>query len=321
MRLASRDGNPISLRKVLAAAEFVGAGDLLVDNCGSDPAEVGPGSLFAACDATRDMVREAVRRGCAAVLSDTPVVGVAAPICYVPDSREALGRVCQALAGHPTRHMKVVGVAGSAGKTALSCLVAGVLHSAGASVGVLNSLGCLDGRDVDPYLRGIPESERLAQALAAMAANGCSHVVMAVAGEDIERRRIAGVEFDAACVTCIPDGLAGSARSAREEQWSRRLLGQLTPEGFAVLNADDPGSSSLVAGIDGPALTIGVDLPAEISATIVEQSISEQTFLLVAGGEMMPVTTRMIGRHHVRNCLAAAAVGLAYGFEDRKSVG
>ena len=42
---------------------------------------------------------------------------------------------------------------------------------------------------------------------------------------------------------------------------------------------------------------------------------SQQTFLLTAGSETVPVDTQMIGIHHIYNCLTAAAVGLAYGIE------
>ena len=54
---------------------------------------------------------------------------------------------------------------------------------------------------------------------------------------------------------------------------------------------------------------------AEITATALEKCISEQTFLLTAGSETIAVRTRMIGRHHVSNCLVAAAVGLTYGID------
>ena len=67
--------------------------------------------------------------------------------------------------------------------------------------------------------------------------------------------------------------------------------------------------------IDGPALTVGIDSPAEITGTPIEQFPSEQTFLITAGSDTMPVQTQMIGRHHIYNCLTAAAVGLAYGID------
>ncbi len=94
-----------------------------------------------------------------------------------------------------------------------------------------------------------------------------------------------------------------------------KLFDHLADEGFAVLNADDPGSAGYLRQLDGPVLTVGIEAAAEITATPVEQCLSEQTFLLTAGSETVPVRTQMIGTHHIYNCLAAAAVGLAYGIE------
>jgi UDP-N-acetylmuramoyl-L-alanyl-D-glutamate--2,6-diaminopimelate ligase len=54
---------------------------------------------------------------------------------------------------------------------------------------------------------------------------------------------------------------------------------------------------------------------AELTAVEIEHFVSEHTFLLTAGSETIPVRTKMIGTHHVYNCLVAAAVGLAYGID------
>jgi UDP-N-acetylmuramoyl-L-alanyl-D-glutamate--2,6-diaminopimelate ligase len=94
----------------------------------------------------------------------------------------------------------------------------------------------------------------------------------------------------------------------------------LHAEGFAVVNADDPIAASFLQGHDGPALTIGIDKTAEIMGTPIEQCASEQTFLITAGSDTLPVRTQMIGRHHIYNCLTAAAVGLTYGLELPKIV-
>ena len=94
-----------------------------------------------------------------------------------------------------------------------------------------------------------------------------------------------------------------------------KLLDYLAPEGFAVVNADDAIAVGYLRHFHGPALTIGIHKPAEITAAPVEQFPSEQTFLLTAGSETVPVRTRMIGTHHIYNCLTAAAVGLTYGLD------
>ena len=77
-----------------------------------------------------------------------------------------------------------------------------------------------------------------------------------------------------------------------------------------MLNADDPGSAGYLRQLGCPVLTVGIEAAAEIMATPIEQCSSEQTFLLTAGSETVPVRTQMIGTHHIYNCLTAAAVGL-----------
>jgi len=81
------------------------------------------------------------------------------------------------------------------------------------------------------------------------------------------------------------------------------------------LNADDPVCAEFLSELSSPALSIGIDAPCEISALPVEQFISEQTFLLSAGDETVPVRTQLIGRHNIYNCLMAAATGVTYGID------
>ena len=82
-----------------------------------------------------------------------------------------------------------------------------------------------------------------------------------------------------------------------------------------MINADDPAAAGFLHLLEGPVLTVAVRRAAEITGQLIERFPSEQTFLLRAGSETMPVRTRMIGDHHVYNCLVAAAVGLAYGID------
>ena len=231
-------------------------------------------------------------------------------------ARQAHGRACQAAAGNPSQQLHLIGVAGSHGKTTTSCLIAGVLTAAGYRTGVLGTLGYLDGSRLEAATESTPSPEQLAGLLARMVENGCSHAVMEVSHQALAESRLAGVSLDAACVTQVAaESLDehASLRTSRAEK--AKLFDHLTGEGFVVLNADDPGSASYVRELDGPALTIGIQSPAEITAVQIEESISEQTFLLIAGTDSIPVRTEMIGVHHIYNCLTAAAVGLAYGIE------
>jgi UDP-N-acetylmuramoyl-L-alanyl-D-glutamate--2,6-diaminopimelate ligase len=313
-------GHPIRLRQWLPEAELIGADDLCVASCACDSREVRPGDLFAALPGTtrdgHEFVVEAVGRGAAAVLAERRVAGVNLPFCLVPDARNAYGRVCQALAGNPSRDLRVVGITGTNGKTTTSHLVAGVLASAGYPVGVLGTLGAFDGTDAWPSSMTTPPAHELARWLGRTRANGCTHAVLEVSSHGLAQSRLAGIELDAACITNVRRDHLDYHGSIHDYRMTKcRLLEYLTGEGFAVINADDPISAAHLAQIGSPALTVAMRSAAEITAEIVERYLSEQTFLLTAGSETIPVRTRMIGTHHVYNCLVAAAVGLAYGID------
>jgi len=312
-------GRSVRLSELLPEAAWRGADDLWLQRCTCDSRRVQPGDLFVALAGSRhdghDFIEEAVRRGCAAVLSDRPVEA-AVPHCTVPDAREAYGRLCQALGGNPSRQLRVVGITGTNGKTTTSCLLAGVLSEAGYPVGLLGTLGYLDGRRIEPSTLTTPPADQLADYLTRMVENDCSHAVIEVSSHALDQSRTAGVRFDAACITNVRHDHLDYHRTQAEYLRSKaRLLEHLAPEGFAVINADDPGAAGLVSNFDGPVLTVGIEQPAEVTAVPVERFLSEQTFLLTAGSETIPVRTRMIGTHHVSNCLVAAAVGLTYGID------
>ncbi len=248
-----------------------------------------------------------------------PDIGHFAGLCTILPEAELLGayaKVCQKLAGNPSRQLKVIGITGTNGKTTTSCLLANILTTAGHKIGLTGILGYLDGADIEDSTSTTPPPDKLADLLARMVRNGCSHAVMEVSSHALDQSRVAGIQFDAVCVTNVSrDHLDYHGTISDYRLTKSRLFDYLAPEGFAVINADDPASGGYLRQLDGPVLTVGIRCQAEITATIIERHLSEQTFLLTAGSETVPVRTRMIGTHHVYNCLEAAAVALAYGLE------
>ena len=313
-------GHLVRLRTLLPEAEFIGPDDIGASGCAADSRRVEPGDLFVAIVGGRhdghDFVGEAVEQGCAAVLSQRPLPALPVPNCVVPDTRNAHSRICQALAGNPSQALKVIGVTGTNGKTTTSCLIASMLTTAGYKTGVLGTLGYLDGAGIEPATLTTPGPQKLATLLGRMVRHGCSHAVMEVSSHALDQSRVAGMRFDVACVTNVTrDHLDYHCTIHDYRLTKSKLFDHLPPEGLAVINADDPTSAGYLRRLDGPVLTVGMRSAAEITATMVEQHPSEQTFLLCAGSETIPVRTRMIGTHHVYNCLEATAVGLVYGIE------
>ncbi len=257
MQICPELGHAVSIRRLLPEAEIIGAGDVEISGCTCDARQVRGGELFAALVGSRhdghDFITEAAVRGCAAVLSERPPTDSALPWCLVPNARDAYGRLCQMLAGNPSQQLKLIGVTGTNGKTTTSCLIAGVLTAAGHQVGVLGTLGYLDGRIVERATHTTPPSDRLAGLLARMVRNGCTHAVMEVSSHALDQSRVAGARFDAACVTNVTqDHLDYHATLRSYRRTKARLFDHLTAEGFAVINADDRGSAGFLHGSMDP---------------------------------------------------------------------
>ncbi len=320
MQLSVQHSVGVSLRDAFPHATFFGDGDeIRVTSCTSDARSCQPGDLFVAIAGADDdghaEVHEAVRRGAAAVLAERLLVA-GVPVCVVEDTREAFGTICQALVGNPSRNLRVVGVTGTNGKTTVSMLLGAVFESAELPFGISTSLARGDGSQIKPAQCTTPDPPVLARLLARMAANGCGHAVMEVSSRALAERRPAGIELDAAVLTNLRrDHLDFHGSVLNYRRAKGRLFDLLKPEGFVVLNADDAASQSFQSQLDHPALTFGMRSPAEVTATVLERHLSEQTFLLSAGSESVPVRTRMIGDHHVYNCLAATSVALVMGLD------
>ena len=328
---------------MLPDALIQGADDIAFRGCACDSRRLKAGDLFVAVKGGEfdglNFIAEAVECGCAGVLCDRPIDDHVIPTILVENARAAHSKLCQHLAGNPSRLLKVIGVTGTNGKTTTACLIAGVLNHAGHKTGLIGTLGYFDGDDVVgqvsnlsedvgqisnlsgqvgnlSYTHTTPPPEKLAALLARMAENGCLHAVMEVSSHALAQSRVAGISYDAACVTNVTHDHLDYHPSLHDyRRTKKKLFEHLSPEGFAVVNADDPVAAGFLRNFDGPALTIGMETTAEIMGTPIEQCASEQTFLITAGNETLPVRTQMIGRHHIYNCLTAAAVGLTYGIE------
>ena len=307
----------LRLREILPHGRFFGTGDIRVRSCCSDPRICRPGDVYVAIvDADgdgHDEVDKAVERGAIAVVAER-LLPTRVPCCVVPDSREAYGHICQRLAGQPDQALRLVGVTGTHGKTTTAMLITAVLQAAERNVGVTCSLGYSDGQTTAMADAATPPSHELARWLAQMVVNGCSHGVVEVSSDALATRRLAGVSFDAAVLTNLRRDhldLHGSLVNYRRAK--QRLFDHLKPGGFAVINADDVASQSVVESLHVPLITIGIRAAAQLQAQVLERCSSEQTFLLTAGHECVPVRTRTIGDQFVYCCLSATAVGLVMG--------
>ncbi|QDU90213.1 MurE-like ligase [Pirellulimonas nuda] len=297
----------LHLAAALPGAQAVGSRQVRVTGCTCDPRKVRPGDAFIAIDGPQGDdcrgVQLAAKRGAAAVVAERLLPIGATPQFLVEDARHAFGALCHALVGHPTASMPTIAVTGSLGKSAVAALASSIISHAGAQPSL--SLGA------DTCLGSAAAAARW---LADTMVSGATHAVVEASGTQLAAGALLGASLDAVCVTNLKAdrGHGGQSPDAQRRQMLASLE-LLAPEGIAVLNADDPDCVRALAERDGPTVTFGVSPGADVSATLVERNASEQVFILHSGADSAAVRTEVIGDAHMQNCLAAAAIGLAYG--------
>ncbi len=312
----------IRLTQILPQAKFLGADEVLVQSCCGNWNEVEVNDLYVAIvgadDDGHDFVHDALAKGANAVVTERLLM-IDRPQIVVSDSRIAYAKICQALAGSPSQRMMTIGVSGSDGKTTTCHLIREILRQGGLQAGMCSS------NEVDHGVE--PRSDRVtsddqrtapyyADALSEMAINGCDAAILEFSSIELAQRSLDGVQFEIALLTNLRQAnldFHGTVENYRRMQ--KRILSRLKPDGMMVINVDDPGSHFLLQKEDLPALTIGIKQEAHVQGKLIEQYSSGQTFSISAGSDTVIVGSDIIGTQHIYNCLAAAAVGLAAGFD------
>ena len=107
-----------------------------------------PGDLYAALPGSRThgvaFAAAAAEAGAVAVLTDPTGAERAAatglPVLVIEDPRGSLGAVASLVYGHPTAHLQLIGITGTAGKTSTAYLVEAGLRAAGRVTGLIGTV-------------------------------------------------------------------------------------------------------------------------------------------------------------------------------------
>lgn len=311
----------VSLRRLFPASSFVGCADIHAFDVSECSRTCPPGAVFAALEGTRCSgtrhVAEAVRRGASAVLVDRPLPDVQVPQCVVSNVRLAYARLCDATAGYPARHLSLTGVTGTNGKSTVAWLLRSILREAGHQTGLLGTIEYDDGRSTEAASLTTPDARLLAGWMQRMRSAGTTHAAIELSSHALAQQRAGAVRLAAAVLTNVTQDHYDYHGTAREYRRAKAaVFDHCSPDVPVVVNLDDPGSRRLLDETPGhgPIITCSLNGPADCTATIREATLEGTTFdLKLPQADSSRVTTSLIGRHNVLNCLQAAAAAWHQG--------
>ena len=280
-------------------------GDLAVPVMGVsiDSRTLGVGEAFFAIQGHRldghAFLADAAGRGasCLVVHALHDDVPANVPLVLVEDTTRALGLLA---AWHRARFaIPVVAVTGSNGKTTTKELVAGVL---GARWHVLKPASSFNNQWGLPLtlLRLAPEHQALVVEIGTNRPGEVAYLA------EIARPTV-GVVTN---VAAVHTEFLGSLEGVREEKAA--LVRAVGPEGWVVLNADDPRVAGMAREAHGHVVAYGRAAGARVR--VAGEAVEDArglAFTLEADGARAPVRLAFAGGHNVVNALAAAAVGVA----------
>lgn len=295
------------------------SGDVDVTSVTADSRKARPGCCFIAVRGPsadgHDFIDDALAAGAAAVVSeDVSPPGGAGVWARVSDGAVAAGLLAQAFADWPARDLTLLGVTGTKGKTTFTYIARHILRQAGHPTGLIGTIRHdLGGREVESR-NTTPGPMELAELLAEMRSAGLTHAAMEVSSHALHQRRTAGLRFTAAAFTNLSgDHLDYHGDMADYQDAKATLFGDLSPDATAVLNADDPAAGTIAERTAARIVWYSLESPAELKATIHSQNAAGTTFGLHLDGRDVSISSRLLGRHNVYNCLAAAGCCLAAG--------
>ena len=241
-------------------------------------------------------------------------------LIHVNNSRKALGLMASQLYGNPSRHLKMVGVTGTNGKTTVTHLAKSLLEAQGLQVGLLGTVGYVYGKEHRVASHTTPAPVQLQEMLSEMMRSGTDVGVLEVSSHALALDRVAGCEFDIVVFTNLTQDHLDFHQTMADYFQSKLHLftdyvagGQKSGSKRALVNVDDPWASLILQQCPIPIWTFGIHAKADIQAEAIQLGMNGTQFVVTSPLGRMTITSQLVGEHNVSNMLAAIGIGLEMG--------
>ncbi len=224
---------------------------------------------------------------------------------------------------HPSRHMVIIGVVGSKGKTTLANLLWAALSGDGSKVGLIGTANIRIGHEerLNPYHMTMPGRHRMQKVLAEMRQAGCHYAVMEVPSEGQAQWRHVGIYFDMLIFTNVTRELMASHNYSLDilhehnkrvfaslSQKPKIVQGRLQPK-ILIANSDAEHFTQYFEHIADIKRSYSVTKKSDYRATRIETSPRGAKFVINKHSYHIPIP----GAINVSNAAGAIAAALELG--------
>ncbi len=298
----------------------IGNEDIDITGVNIDSRRIGKGHLFVAMVGTQvdghQFISKAIAQGAAAILCERLPEETSEGVTYVQvDSTEdAVGKVATLFYGDPSRHLKLVGVTGTNGKTTIATLLYNMFRKMGHKCGLLSTVCNYIEDEAIPTEHTTPDPIELNALLSRMVKAGCEYAFMECSSHAIAQKRIGGLRFAGGIFTNLTrDHLDYHKTFENYRDAKKAFFDSLSKNAFAITNADDKNGLVMVQNCKAQVKTYSIRQMADYRARILECHF-EGMYLEIDGNE---VGVQFIGKFNVSNLLAVYGAARMLGKEPQ----
>jgi len=234
----------------------------------------------------------------------------------VDDSTHAAATLAQEVHGNPASQLTNLAVTGTNGKTTTAFLVRSCIEQAGHKCGLIGTViyDTCSGQSYPAPLT-TPDYLEIAAKQQEMVRNGAKYMVIEASSHALSQNRLAQVDCQAAAFTNLAGDHLDYHKTPREYLAAKtRLFSALSPDATAVLNRQSPEAEQIARQTRARLLWYAIDQQADLAAHVQSMDTSGTVFALRYENQTSIVRTPLLGAYNVSNCLAAAGLCLAAGF-------
>lgn len=234
--------------------------------------------------------------------------------------------------GNPSKHIKVVGVTGTNGKTTVATLLYRLANALGYKAGLISTVHIMAGieeLDIETRSGTTPGVFELNKIFRVMAAKGCEYVFMEVSSHAADQGRTSGIRFTGGIFTNLTqDHLNYHKTFEKYFEAKRKFFKSLPKDAFALSNNDDEKGESILFGTKASQHYYGLSTGSDFEGEIVKSGIEGVEFNLYSKPKSIYKNPRMsdarikskkmLGRFNVYNLLSVWGAAWLLGFDMEK---
>ena len=274
-------------------------------------------------------IPEAIKNGACALMVEKDVPQrETMTVIKVPDARYALGILADRFYDCPSNKLRVVGIAGTNGKTTTTYLAGQILREAGKKTALLGTISYQLGDKVLPAPWTTPPSLELQSMFKELVEDDFDSVVMEVTSHALTLDRVAGCEFDVGVFNNLSRDHLDFHKTMEDYLEAEAKLFRLLNRSSktrkkAIINIDDPYAEHIIQNTTVKILTFGINQEtclradthrrADVRAYDISSSAEGLRFNVATPVGKTTICLQLPGRHNVYNALAAIGVGISEG--------